>query len=145
MQQIGIRARYVCVQHDLGQAAARVNGMGRHMMEPPGLAELREDLKDFKSRTELQIESVTGELAIVKNCIMQLYNVLLPGKLSVQQLQATHVMPLTPAAAQHFPAPAQSLPHLQRASSASHAMSQHPTYSHLAAVRSAASPLSCNL
>lgn len=51
------------------------------------MAELREELKDFKRRAEAQMNSVTSELAIVKNCIMQLYNVLLPGKFPMQHLQ----------------------------------------------------------
>ena len=137
-----LRARFVCAQHDLGQTAARVSGTVRHVMEQPGLAELREDLKDFKRRAEAQIESVTGELAIVKNCIMQLYNVLLPGKFSMQHLQAAPAMPLIPSCAQNFPLPMQPLPQAQplpRVSSAHHGASQHPGYPQVAAVRPAAS------
>ena len=137
---IRLKARFACVQHDLGRTAVKASGMVRHMMEQPGLAELREDLNAFKSRTELQIESVTGELAIVKNCIMQLYNVLLPAKLSMQHLQAAPVMPPIPVSMQHFPTPPQTLPQLQRAH---HATPQHPAYPHLAAVRSAASFVHC--
>ncbi len=112
----------------------------RHVMEQPGLAELREDLKDFKRRAEAQIDSVTGELAIVKNCIMQLYNVLLPGKFSMQHLQAAPAMPPIPSSAQNFPPPMQPQPQpLQRASSAHHGAPQHPAYPHPAAVRAAAS------
>ena len=82
-----IRARIACAQHDLGRTAAKLGGMVRHMMEQPGMAELREELKDFKHRAEAQINSVTSELAIVKNCIMQLYNVLLPSKFPMQHPQ----------------------------------------------------------
>lgn len=125
-----------CAQHDLSQTAAKVSGTVRTMMEQPGLAKLREDLRDFKRRTEAQINSVSSELAIVKNCIMQLYNVLLPGKFPIQHLQPPPVMPHIPAT-QHFPAPQQALPQpsqLQRASSAHHAPPQHPAHPHLPAV-----------
>lgn len=125
-----------CAQHDLGQTAAKVSGMVRTMMEQPGLAELREDLRNFKRRTEAQINSVCSELAIVKNCIMQLYNVLLPGKFPMQHLQPPPVMPHIPAT-QHFPTPQQALPQpsqLQRASGAHHAPPQHPAYPHLPSV-----------
>ncbi|CAL8465868.1 g5404 [Coccomyxa elongata] len=43
-------------------------------------AELRREMREWKRRVEAQLEGVLGELAIVKNCIMQLYNVLLPDK-----------------------------------------------------------------
>ena len=125
-----------CAQHDLGQTVVKVSGMVRTMMEQKGLAELREDLRDFKRRTEAQINSVSSELAIVKNCIMQLYNVLLPGKFPMQHLQAPPIMPHIPAT-QHFPAPQQALPQpsqLQHASHAHHAPPQHPAYPHLPAV-----------
>ena len=125
-----------CAQHDLGQTAAKVSGMVRTMMEQPGLAELREDLRNFKRRTEAQINSVSSELAIVKNCIMQLYNVLLPGKFPMQHLQPPPVMPHIPAT-QQFPTPQQALPQpsqLKRASAAHHAPPQHPTYPHLSSV-----------
>ena len=114
-----LRARFACAQHDLGQTAAKVSGTVRHVMEQPGLSELREDLKDFKRRAEAQIESVTGELAIVKNCIMQLYNVLLPGKFAMQPLPQPQ--PLQMVSSTHYGAP------------------QHPGHPHLAAVRAAAS------
>ena len=137
-----LRARFACAQHDLGQTAAKVSGTVRHVMEQPGLSELREDLKDFKRRAEAQIESVTGELAIVKNCIMQLYNVLLPGKFAMQHLQAAPAMPPIPSSAQNFPPPMQPLPQpqpLQMVSSTHYGAPQHPGHPHLAAVRAAAS------
>ena len=118
--------------------------MVRHIMEQPGLAKLREDFRDFKCRTEAQIESVTSELAIIKNCIMQLYNVLLPGRFSLQHLQAAPAMPPFPCSAQHFSAAAQAPPQAQqpqRASSAHHGASLHPAYPHPVLVRTAASPL----
>ena len=110
----------------------------RHVMEQPGLTELREDLKGFKRRTEAQIESVTAELAIVKNCIMQLYNVLLPGKFCMQHLHAAPVMPEMPVPAQLFPSPAQVLAPLQQPQMASSGQSSVPlVYPHLAAVPAA--------
>lgn len=42
-------------------------------------AELRREMCEWKRRMESQLEGVFGELAIVKNCIMELY-VLLPGE-----------------------------------------------------------------
>ena len=86
------------MQHNLGQAAGKVSGMVPNVMEHPGLAELHEDFKGFKRRTEAQIESLSSELAIVKNCIMQLYNVLLPGKLPTQHLQVLAYAALAAAA-----------------------------------------------
>ena len=107
-------------------------------MGHPELTELHEDLQGFKRQSEAQIESLSSELAIVKNCIMQLYNVLLPGKLPVQHLQAA------PPAKQEQAPPAQQLPQhqqqplppsqLQHASRAHHATAQRPTYNHLSAV-----------
>lgn len=126
------------MQHNLGQAAGKVSGVVPHVMEHPGLAELHEDFKGFKRRTEAQIESLSSELAIVKNCIMQLYNVLLPGKLPTQHLQ------ISPSATQQQASPTQQLPphqqqpkppsQLQRASDAHHASLQHPAFNHSSAV-----------
>ncbi|CAL5220069.1 g2020 [Coccomyxa viridis] len=130
------RMQHSVSHHDLGQTAAKVSGTVRHVMEQPGLSELREDLKDFKRRAEAQIESVTGELAIVKNCIMQLYNVLLPGKFAMQHLQAAPAMPPIPSSAQNFPPPMQPLPQpqpLQMVSSTHYGAPQHPGHPHLAA------------
>lgn len=116
------------MQHDLGQTAAKMSGMVRQIMEQPGLTEVREDVRGFKRRTEAHMESLTSELAIVKNCIMQLYNVLLPGKLPMGgHLQAPPAMPHAPTASQQFP-------QLQRASSAHHPPPQHPAYPHLTPV-----------
>ena len=126
------------MQHNLGQAAGKVSGMVPHVMEHPGLAELREDLTCLKRRNEVQIESLSSELAIVKNCIMQLYNVLLPGKLPAQHLQAS------PSTKQQQAPPTQQLPQhqqqpvlpsqLQHASRAHHASAQHPACSQFSAV-----------
>ncbi|EIE18091.1 hypothetical protein COCSUDRAFT_60584 [Coccomyxa subellipsoidea C-169] len=65
------RGREVCHHH----GAARQPAACSHATE------LRRELRDWKRRVETQVESIFGELAIVKNCIMQLYNVLLPGKI----------------------------------------------------------------
>ena len=126
------------MQHNLGQAAGKVGVVVPHIMEHPGLVELREDLKGFKRRTEAQIKSLSSELAIVKSCIMQLYNVLLSGKLPVQHLQAS-----PPAKPQQATPAEQLLQHqqqpfpplqLQRASNTHHAPAQHPAYHQFSAV-----------
>ena len=43
--------------------------------------DLEAELAEVKRTHKIDMEGVHEELAIMKNCIMQLYNVLLPGKL----------------------------------------------------------------
>ena len=78
-RQVAQRASPTCVQHDLGRSwqgqAAQASAA-----EAAAVEELRREVRDFKCRVEGQLDSMFGELGIVKNCIMQLYNVLLPGK-----------------------------------------------------------------
>lgn len=108
----------VCAQQELGRGRGNIpGGMQDHGHYPSGgcgaeaaavaagavATELRREFCEWKRRVEEQLEGVFGELAIVKNCIMQLYNVLLPGKFptpipaaQLQQQQAQH-----PPAHQH--------------------------------------------
>lgn len=51
-------------------------------------AELRRELREWKRGVDAQLVSILGEMAVVKNCIMQLYNVLLPGKFPMAQPSA---------------------------------------------------------
>lgn len=72
-------------------------------------AELRRELRDWKRRVDGQLESILGEMAVVKNCIMQLYNVLLPGKFPLAQPASAPAPPpplhgrAPPLAPQHAP------------------------------------------
>lgn len=43
--------------------------------------DLEAELAEVKRTHKIDMEGVHEEMAIMKNCIMQLYNVLLPGKL----------------------------------------------------------------
>lgn len=90
------------MQHDLnrerGNACAHQPGSGADAAAAAA-AELRREMREWKRRVEAQLEGVLGELAIVKNCIMQLYNVLLPDKFP------------TPTNLQPQPPPAPPPPH----------------------------------
>jgi hypothetical protein len=66
------------MQDELGRG--RAHSAARQTAACIHTAELRRELREWKRRVDTQIESITGEMAVVKNCIMQLYNVLLPGK-----------------------------------------------------------------
>lgn len=100
------------MQHDLnrgrGSAGAHQPGSGAVAAAAEAAAaaaaELRREMREWKRRVEAQLESVHSELAIVKNCIMQLYNVLLPGKFPTP----TSSQPQQP---QPPPAPPPPLPH----------------------------------
>ena len=75
-------------QSELGQGREGCHHVAtRQTVTCTHAAELRHEPREWKRRVDTQIESVFGELAIVKNCIMQLYNVLLPGKFPPMQLQ----------------------------------------------------------
>ncbi|KAK9918110.1 hypothetical protein WJX75_001378 [Coccomyxa subellipsoidea] len=79
-------------------------------------AELRRELREWKRRVDTQIESITGEMAVVKNCIMQLYNVLLPGKFPpVQRLPPPAPRPHPHVHARTLPPAPQHPPSYQQA------------------------------
>lgn len=102
------------MQHNLnrgrGIAGAHQPGSGADA----AAAELRLEMREWKRRVEAQLEGVFSELAIVKNCIMQLYNVLLPGKFP------------TPTSSQPQPPPAPPPPPHSLALAA--LPPQHPSY-----------------
>lgn len=78
-------------------------------------AELRQEMREWKRRVEAQLEGFFGELAIVKNCIMQLYNVLLRGKfptpIGPPPPQQPHPQPQPPPPAHSVALPALPLQH----------------------------------
>lgn len=89
-------------QHDLGRSSGQG---GREGGELAAVGELRRELRDFKRSVEGQLDGMSGELGIVKNCIMQLYNVLLPGRFPQQQAlaRAAHPPRMPPMPAHQAP------------------------------------------
>jgi hypothetical protein len=75
---------FLPAQHDLGRNSQ--HHPQKHQIAHSSMSDLtatgdiRREFREFKRHVQDELNSMNGELAIVKNCIMQLYNVLLPGK-----------------------------------------------------------------
>lgn len=105
------------MQHDLnrgrGSTGAHQPGSGADAAKTAAAAaaELRREMREWKRRVEAQLEGVFSELAIVKNCIMQLYNVLLPGKFPTPTNLQPQPPPAPPPPPHNLALPALPLQH----------------------------------